>query len=510
MYSVMIVDDEKAIRESLPQAIDFEQYGFRVCATARNGAEALEKTEKYKPEVIFLDVCMPVMDGMGFLQKLHEMENCPQPYIVMLSGYNEFEYARTAMRYGVKAYLTKPLEEEEIIPILLEIKAELEKNTERQDTEKIRQAVQHLRKMYHDGDGPRELYQEYMIMHCVVIKSDLVQEAYSAVTRCLEEKIPIDKRAFFMSWGSVLSYLISTKVLEDYQHSVTLFARHLQYHLKRQEANCTLLFDEKLFAEREGTFRSDYAAHMYQMMSEVFWKEAQIVQNHGIVPEGLSERRLDQEDVYLAKMKEAILELNEVRTREIYLEIVGEVERIGLNIIFIQEICYRIYYALMDLFPEGEEASEKPELTPLDWRDSSGFICFEQWKSALWEQIAEAFSYMEEWNKLSHSGGVTEQALSYIQRHFSEQITLKDVADKFYINSAYLGRCVQKATGVSYKQYLNHLRIEEAKRLICQTDKKVYEIAEEVGFSESKYFVSKFTAEVGRTPLEYRRIMKKE
>lgn len=75
----------------------------------------------------------------------------------------------------------------------------------------------------------------------------------------------------------------------------------------------------------------------------------------------------------------------------------------------------------------------------------------------------------------------------------------------YFVTPSYLGRCFQKVTGVGFKQYLNQLRIEEAKLLLARTDKMVYEVAEEVGFTESKYFVSKFTAQVGKTPLEYRK-----
>ena len=119
--------------------------------------------------------------------------------------------------------------------------------------------------------------------------------------------------------------------------------------------------------------------------------------------------------------------------------------------------------------------------------------------------------------------GIGEQALTYIQRHFREQISLKSVADKFYVSPSYLGRCLQKALkGSSFRQYLNDLRIREAKRLLRDTDKMIYEIAQDVGYadpkyfnrvfkevegvSESKYFISKFTDLTGVTPAEYRRM----
>ena len=127
MYTVMIVDDEKAIRDSLPAVINFEMYGFRVCQTARNGQDALEKIQQEHPDVLLLDIRMPILDGLGLLKELSEQMKEYHPFVIMLSGYSDFEYARTAIRYGVKAYLTKPLDEDELIKELEELREELDK-----------------------------------------------------------------------------------------------------------------------------------------------------------------------------------------------------------------------------------------------------------------------------------------------------------------------------------------------------------------------------------------------
>lgn len=74
MYTVMIVDDEKAIRDSLPAVINFEMYGFRVCQTARNGQDALEKIRQQHPDVLLLDIRMPILDGLGLLKEFRADE----------------------------------------------------------------------------------------------------------------------------------------------------------------------------------------------------------------------------------------------------------------------------------------------------------------------------------------------------------------------------------------------------------------------------------------------------
>ncbi|WP_455620238.1 response regulator transcription factor [Eisenbergiella sp.] len=506
MYSVMIVDDEKAIRESLPIAINFEKWGFRVCETAKNGKDALEKVKVYKPDVILLDVCMPILDGLGFLKKLHEMK-MESPFIVMLSGYNDFEYARTAMRYGVKEYLTKPLEEEELLRILLELKDILDSKLKKQDSETMIDLTRLLQKMYHAGDGERERCKGYMLMHCVILNTESEVDGYSLTREAIEARIPGGNASFFRSRGSIITYLVQFKVLEEYQHSITLFARHILYQIKKQGIGVALLFDEMIFRQKEGTFRNDYDTHLYKMITEVFWEEEQIILYKENMEDEDVENRIEQEDIHLDRLKKAIKDLNENQLKGAYNKIIEEVEKKRLNIILVQELNYRIYYTLLELIQE-EDFSEL-ELTPLEWRDNPQFINYHEWKFLLLEQINLVFNYIENIVNLNNSG-IGNKVLSYIQHHYKEQILLRDVADHFFVSPSYLGRCVLKVTGISFKQYLNDLRMEEAKRLLCYTDKMIYEIAEEVGFKESKYFVSKFTAEVGKTPGEYRKMVKRQ
>lgn len=505
MYTLMIVDDEKAIRDSLPLALDFEKYGFKVNATAKNGADALEKAELYHPDVILLDVCMPVLDGIGFLKKIHESQDAYHPCVVMLSGFSDFEYARAAMRYGVKAYLTKPLEEEELARELEELKKELDSRFRRQDDEKLRLLTSALLRMYNDGDGSREAYRGYMLMHFVMLRAEKTQEAYSAARQQIEERIPGGGAAFLRSRGSVMTYLVSSEILASYQYSLMLAGRHILHWLKQNGVEGAILFDETIFECAEGTFRNDYDTHLYRMLTEIFWGEERIIQNREADLLSGPEHRLEQEDAHLSRLKKALKEQEASLWQEAFDRLAAEVVRGRLNITFIQEIGYRIFYMLTDLIQQEGDESGLP-IRPQDWRDSLCFTRYPEWQSELRAQVEAVYAYLNEIRNQKRSG-IGSSVLDYLKEHFREPLLLKDAAERFYVTPAWLGRCVLKETGMSFKQYLNELRIEEAKRLLGGTDKLIYEIAEEVGFSESKYFVSKFTAEVGKTPLEYRKMM---
>ena len=130
MYTILLIDDEKSIRDNLPLAVPFEAAGFTVAATASHGQEALDKLPAVTPALILLDVCMPVMDGLQFLRRLREGDHAGVR-VVMLSGFSDFAYAKEAMKYGVKAYLTKPADEEEFLPLLAELRQELDEEMAR-------------------------------------------------------------------------------------------------------------------------------------------------------------------------------------------------------------------------------------------------------------------------------------------------------------------------------------------------------------------------------------------
>ena len=124
-FSIILADDEQQILFGMKNGIDWESLGFSVVGTAQNGKEALELIEEYHPDLLISDIKMPFMDGLELSKIIHD--NYINTKIILFSGWDDFEYARTAISYGVSQYLMKPIDYDEIQKLLTNIHEELEK-----------------------------------------------------------------------------------------------------------------------------------------------------------------------------------------------------------------------------------------------------------------------------------------------------------------------------------------------------------------------------------------------
>lgn len=116
MLKVLIIDDEPEVRSGLKTIIDWDELGFSVCGEAEDGKEGLEKIGELEPDLVVVDIKMPEMDGIAMIDQVRKREyKCK---IILLTGFSDFSYAQRAIRFGVTAYLLKPIDEDELIPIV--------------------------------------------------------------------------------------------------------------------------------------------------------------------------------------------------------------------------------------------------------------------------------------------------------------------------------------------------------------------------------------------------------
>ena len=123
---VLIADDEAVVLEGLKYIIDWEALGFSICSQAKNGNETLEKLLKLSPDLVLLDIRMPGLTGIEIVQIAREKGFAG--HFIILSGYSDFSYAQTAIKYGVDFYLTKPIDEDELENAVTTVRNQIEED----------------------------------------------------------------------------------------------------------------------------------------------------------------------------------------------------------------------------------------------------------------------------------------------------------------------------------------------------------------------------------------------
>ena len=125
MYTALVVDDEQELRQAIIESVDWEKAGFRVVGDAGNGIDALELAEKLEPDLILTDIKMPMMTGLELAKQVRELR--PATQVVILSGYDDFGYAKAAIEYNIIGYLLKPISAAELSAELENIRQKMDK-----------------------------------------------------------------------------------------------------------------------------------------------------------------------------------------------------------------------------------------------------------------------------------------------------------------------------------------------------------------------------------------------
>ena len=128
MYKILFVDDEEEVRKSIIKLMDWNALGFEIAGEAENGREALEKVTSLEPDVVITDIQMPYMDGLQLAEALQK--EYPEKKVVLFSGYDEFEYAKQAIRLGVTGYILKPINIGELTAVLQKLRDSIDRELE--------------------------------------------------------------------------------------------------------------------------------------------------------------------------------------------------------------------------------------------------------------------------------------------------------------------------------------------------------------------------------------------
>lgn len=498
MYKVLFADDEPISLEGLRELVDWRGLGFEICGMCRDGEEALACIEAHRPDLVITDIRMPVLDGLGLLSRVRSEFTDDAPVFVMVSGYGDFDYARTALRFGVRHYLLKPVPEEEWEAVLKELMQELdarmrERCAKAYASRRLPPSML-LRLLYDEAKEPDSLELKRLqeldrgAGGWQLVLADGLNSGHPLVRELLEEER--DSMAVDLQGGQ-LALLVKGSFggkesadrlygrLRDRGEEVRLaigpwVPSLLQAGLSFMGAQESMVYH--FFYPEAGP--ADYAEIRQIRVSydtRVMDQTELIVQAAG---------RLQEEE-----LQRLLRELfRQLRERMVAPEMARAV---GLQLVL---------KGLTLLREAGCETDAGPRFWQWLQTGAKTLYQLEQTLQAYWMEVATQLKAKRE----ERSNGPLSAVSGYIREHYRESLSVKEIGERFYLNPVYLGAVFMKRYGVSIIEYIHDLRIEEAKERLRLRDDTVRSIAEAVGYTYYHHFLKEFEKRVGEKPLEYR------
>lgn len=503
MYKVFLVDDEPLVLEGLKLLVDWETHGFEICGEARDGEEALQAIEQIRPDLVVTDIRMPVMSGLELIRQAREKLNSDSQFIV-LSGYGDFSYAHTAMRYEAADYLLKPIDSEEFDRALRKLRADLDK----QRQQSVAKADE------------KQAFARYSLTMLVqgMESSGLAQQAASRLgigddtqvcVLLAEESLPEHRetvqRAFEAAAGRSAGMLLLP--FDDGIGRTGLIAAG------RPSNEAAALTDiRSSVAERAGANVCIYASDWGMGPVDLHRLYHQAVQLRDNRPFGT---RLLAENVYgvqhidsgepsavtVMNYEDELVRLIESGDAQ---SIAGAVEDLfarlhsqGTPASVVRAIASDLSVVLLRRHPPSEAEMDR-SLSAI--HSANAYAGIRELQSMLVRLCVQASEKQERSDKKT----IVSEAVRIIRERFRKPLKLRDLAEELQYQPAYLGQLFKKETGVSFHEFVNTARIEEAKTLLRRTDMKIAEIAKNVGFADAEDFTRQFKAIAGMPPSAYK------
>ncbi|MEK3882228.1 response regulator transcription factor [Paenibacillus sp. PL2-23] len=516
MFRVLLVDDEAFFRQGLKELIGWERCGFEVTGETDNGEDALHMIREDAPDLVVTDIRMPVMDGLELIQKAVQEYKINTKFIIV-SGYDEFKYAQQAVKYGVCDFLLKPIDEVTMEDTLMELRGKLEREAaeaQRQQSLRSHEILSSLIKgelSQEEAEGcydvlglPRNVSLHYLFIEVnepeVRFGEARIDEALDVRSRlheAMEEIMPGSPPVQTLQHRGRLGAVIA-RLPEHW--SIERLARTLQSKLAQAMLCPVCLYigePVQHLTELKQAYVSANEAMRFKLLEEKRYVFS-YVELRGIEMNGML-----MDNSWFARLNESMEENDEKAIIEAVEGIFQQFRDGRFTPEAIRTSLHRcVSEALASLHRmklDTDVMLYKSAI--LTWYDRN--VTSTTLKELFAQFVLECSRLAAEQRKDFAKGGV-QKVKSYIDANYASNISLKSIASRFYMNPVYLGQLFKKTYGTYFNDYVLHLRVNEAKRLLRTTDLRVYEVADQIGFNNVEYFVSQFEKLEGMTPTEYR------
>ncbi len=532
-FKLLIVDDEAEIREGILNSLPWEEYGLVIAGLAADGREALRMIDETKPDLMLLDIRMPVLDGLKVLEQLMDKPSAPK--VIILSGFDDFCYCRQALRYGVADYLLKPCHPKEILNALV----------------KLKNQIIAAEKQVHQWDFLLQKFQE----NIPILRGNLLIN--------LTRRKPIDLEVAKVRWelyqmeippqaiglalikidhgcrlAALSQYELESIKLSLYQQVEAVFIQPpvLKTVICNFHEQLLVLWNmneetPRRFTERMEQLRQAVASSMpvtitiglgepapdlsqlpnafhsaILALEHGFWKGPnRTIHYLEIIDEGSTPNRAfeQEENLIINYIRSSNQEGLEAAIGSFFenLAAPGKHSKDYIQKMITALIC-SVYHVCLErginpdsvFGPNLAILDELPRVETLVELHQKILCCFK-------EIIRLHPLQKTQWKMVT-------QAVNYIKEHYAEDLTLESIAKLVFVSPGYLSISFKQVLRKNFVDYITEVRVGKAKELLRDFHLKIYEIAVQIGYKDEKYFSQIFKKITGMAPNQYRDTLK--
>ena len=506
-YKVLIVDDEPIIRRGLSLTVPWQDHRMEVAGTACDGKEAIEKIEEMKIiDIIVTDVKMPNADGLELAAWISE--NRPDLSVIMISGYEEFSYARQALKSGVDDYLLKPVNIKELLETASGIIRKIEQSREKEKEERLANLANAIY-MEVKGNGhplhiqPGEDTRLFPFL-------TLLDSRTLAIEEWEEQDFTIAKEAWYQDMQDLLqtanmeavsifldSHIMLTCILLDGSSQPKDLIGRLSSFPFRYSLYF-ILADESCTAEAIRTACSSLIRHIPFLPGS----------EKGIVAGKIARKLKKIETAGLTdSFLHSVIQGREDMKREtdvLFKRIAGLALPLNETAGLCRNLLQQLNSRFESVLPQDRSRSDSfQEL--FEEADISLYNSYAAIKRDFSAKLARISSLLNVQDSGKHDW-LLKEAENYIQSNYNRQLSVQEAAEAIGFSPNYFSSVFKQAAGCSFSEYVHKLRVAKARELLTNTPHRVNEIASLTGYQEYKYFVEIFKKQTGMTPTEYRRL----
>lgn len=541
MLKMLIADDEQIILDGLKESIDWKSYDIEVVGTAQNGVEALEQVTSLKVDIVITDIRMPGLNGLELIKEIRKVRQNVK--IIIISAYEQFDFAQEAISLGVQSYITKPLKKKKIVEEVLNVrniilKEKMEKEDKAWLEEQYLNNLPILREHLHNNlIMGRTRQMSDFARQFAIYEIELEETNIGVVVFTIDGQTDTQEEFFEKSFQLVnirIAEMIRKFLPKDYKKIVfQSYNNEVVVIFNAGSDSATAIKDVTLMAENiKNTIFLEAKVSVSAGVGRIYphirdaslsYQEAVKALNYRLIYGNSTVLYIDH--VEMKEMKHAYLfnDLNETLKNlqnTLSTGSANEVKKLtgttisqivsceSIPYYYVQQVYCQLLSSLLRTLYEMNISLEDLYNTPVhlygELFKKGTLEEIEQWYDDLVERACSAINQKKD----EKTSVVISSAVRYIKENCKRDISLGEVAEFVNLNPSYLSRIFKEEKGIQFVEYVRNVKMDMAKEMLKNSHKKIYQISEELGYQNVQYFSTIFKNTVGMTPVEYRKVSK--